>query len=132
VAHYLVNSSFFGTLKKKCCRVWESISIKPQKKSSLIFIRFFLALTIFLPSLFVYAHELANHDHIECEETKIHFHQTEEPCSGDDFVLQNNFFVAKISFVTAIFSNEEKEYHLNSHLKRNDLNGHYLRGPPSV
>ena len=94
-------------------------------------LRLIFTLSIFLPTLAVYAHELSHHEHEECEKSAVHFHQKEEPCCLDDFVCNNTLFIpsSEAKLFGHVDLSEFISYdtlHNNSHLFFR-----FLRGPPT-
>ena len=57
-----------------------------KRNNRLMLLRLILTLTIFLPTLAVYAHELSHHQHQDCENTVVHLHEYENDCYLDDFI----------------------------------------------
>jgi len=95
-------------------------------------LRFIFTLSIFLPTLAVYAHELSHHEHEECEETVVHFHQKEDHCFLDDFVFSNTFHVQnhKVKLLSPSPLIAYSSY--NALYNNFDLHFRFLRGPPTV
>ena len=130
---YLESSNFFGTLKRKCCLVWVCPSINSTKTNNyFMLLRLIFTLSIFLPTLAVYAHELSHHEHKECEGTVVHFHQKEDHCYLDDFVFNNTFIVQNqevklLSPSSLVTYSSYKALYNNS-----DLHFRFLRGPPTA
>ena len=93
-------------------------------------LRFILTLSIFLPTLVVYAHELSHHDHQECEDTTVHFHQKEEPCFLDDFVASNTFLVTNDEEKSLIATTPIKAMTYETPYNNTSLFFRLLRGPP--
>ena len=93
-------------------------------------LRFVLTLSIFLPTLAVYAHELSHHEHQECEKSSVHFHDFKENCCLDNFIVINtysfhvkNYKSSVFLFSSIIFEIEvsnKNEYQINS----------FNKGPP--
>jgi hypothetical protein len=95
-------------------------------------LRLIFTLSIFLPTLAIYAHELFHHEHEECEETVVHFHQKEDHCFLDDFVFSNTFQVQNQE-VKLLSPSPLIAYSLYNALYNNfDLHFRFLRGPPTV
>ncbi|MGB0373504.1 MAG: hypothetical protein ACPGCZ_01115 [Flavobacteriaceae bacterium] len=95
-------------------------------------LRLIFTLSIFLPTLAVYAHELSHHEHEECEGTVVHFHQKEDHCYLDDFVFNNTFIVQNqevklLSPSSLVTYSSYKALYNNS-----DLHFRFLRGPPTA
>ena len=94
-------------------------------------LRLIFTLSIFLPTLAIYAHELSHHEHQECDETVVHFHQEEDHCFLDDFVFSNTSYVqnhevklpSPLPLIACILYNA---LYYNS-----DLHFRFLRGPPT-
>ena len=93
-------------------------------------LRFILTLSIFLPTLAVYAHELSNHEHQECEEITVHFHQKEEPCFIDDFVASKTFLITNDEEQSLIATPPIKAKTYEKPYNNNSLFFRLLRGPP--
>jgi hypothetical protein len=95
-------------------------------------LRFVLTLSIFLPTLAVYEHELSHHEHQECEETTVHFHQKEEPCLLDDFVASNTFFITNDEEQSLIATPLIKAITYETPYNKTSLFFRLLRGPPQA
>gem|GEM_PF-1177272 len=95
-------------------------------------LRLIFTLSIFLPTLAVYAHELSHHEYEECEETVVHFHQKEEHCFLDDFVFSNNFHVQSHEFKWLSPSPLIAYSSYNVLYNDSDLHFRFLRGPPTA
>jgi hypothetical protein len=95
-------------------------------------LRLIFTLSIFLPTLAVYAHELTNHEHEKCEKTVVHFHQKEDHCFLDDFVFGNPFHFQKqeVKWLSPSPLTEYSSY--NTLYNNSDLYFRFLRGPPAV
>ncbi|MDG1823547.1 MAG: hypothetical protein P8H45_01455 [Flavobacteriaceae bacterium] len=94
--------------------------------------RLIFTLSIFLPTLVVYAHELSHHEHEECEETAVHFHHKEDSCFLDDFVFSNNFLVQNHEVKLLSHSTLIAYSSYNPFFNNSDLHFRFLRGPPTV
>ena len=96
-----------------------------------MFLRLIFTLSIFLPTLAVYVHELSHHEHQQCEDTTVHFHDYDEYCCLDYFIANkiyssstNNYSSLVFLFNSEIFENEflrQKKFLLSF----------FRRGPPS-
>jgi hypothetical protein len=95
-------------------------------------LRLIFTLSIFLPTLAVYAHELSHHEHEECEETVVHFHQKEDHCFLDDFVFSNTFHVQNYEVKLLSPSSIIAFSSYNALYNNTDLLFRFLRGPPTV
>ena len=130
---YLESSNFFGTLKRKCCLGWVCPSTSLTKKNNrLMLLRLIFTLSIFLPTLAVYAHELSSHEHEECEEHFVHFHENNEECFLDNF-LSTKIYNSSLNYFKALvflFSTEIFEINV-SNLKKIHFNL-FQRGPPAT
>ena len=93
-------------------------------------IRFIFTLSIFLPILVVYAHELSHHEHQECENTTLHFHDYEDDCCLDDFIATKiySLSVNKYEYLVLIFNYETFEIEVLNPKKI--LLDFFKRGPP--
>jgi hypothetical protein len=93
-------------------------------------LRFFLTLSIFLPTLAVYAHELSHHAHEECEETTVHFHQKEESCFLDDFVGSNTLLLTNTAEQSLLTYPRVQSLTSETAYDNTSLFFRFLRGPP--
>ena len=101
-----------------------------MKVSALIF-RFFLIGLLFYPTLVSHAHNLLNHDDVECETSTIHFHELEQCCDLLDYVTTNPFVVFSSKFISPIFFlSEASSYNLTNYIL--SLITKNLRGPPQL
>lgn len=98
----------------------------------MVLLRFLLALSLFMPSLAVYAHELSHHDHEVCEETSIHFHEKEEQCFADDFVLKPTYFVQALLTNKVFFGHVKEVIGISIYPPKYDLSHIFYRGPPTT
>lgn len=97
----------------------------------MVLLRIFFTLTIFLPSLLVYAHELSHHEHEVCEETNTHFHHVEEPCPVDDFVLKTSYIAHFPSTKLALPFHYNQVLYPSFFVEKHDINQIFYRGPPT-
>ena len=98
------------------------------------FLATFFWLIILFPSLFNFLHHLKSHDHIDCNETKLHFHKLSKDCItcdynflAFDFKLVDNFETNK----NQIFIKNKADFKtvfINSY----NPNNRQLRAPPSI
>lgn len=98
----------------------------------MVLLRFLLALSLFMPSLAVYAHELSHHDHKVCEETSIHFHEKEEQCFADDYVLKPTYFVQALLTNKVFFGHVKEVIGISIYPPKYDLSHIFYRGPPTT
>ena len=98
----------------------------------MVLLRILLALSLFMPSLAVYAHELSHHDHKVCEETSIHFHEKEEQCFADDFVLKPTYFVQSLLTNKVFFGHIKEVIGISIYPPKYDLYHIFYRGPPTT
>ncbi len=78
----------------------------------------------------VYAHELSDHEHQECEEITVHFHQKEESCFLDDFVASNTFLITIAEEQPLIATPPFKAINYETFHNNTSLLFRLLRGPP--
>jgi hypothetical protein len=95
-------------------------------------LRLIFTLSIFLPTLAVYVHELSFHEHEQCEETAVHFHQIEDPCFLDDFVFSSTFLVQNHESKWLNYSPLTEYISYNALYNNSHLHFRFLRGPPAV
>ncbi len=94
----------------------------------------YLWLIVLFPSLFNFIHQLKSHDHLDCNETKLHFHKLSKDCNtcdynflAFDFKLVDNLKTNKNKIIR-IKKTDFKSVFINSHNPNNRL----LRAPPSI
>lgn len=100
-------------------------------KVSAIMFRVFLIGLLFYPTIVSLAYTLLNHEHLECEINKIHFHELEQCCDLLDYININPFVVFSSKFIKPIFflteaSSYDRTIYIFSNISTN------LRGPPIV
>ena len=93
--------------------------------------RFILTLTIFLPTLAVYAHELSHHEHQDCENTAIHFHEYENDCYLDDFIANKIYSSTVSSYECLVFLFNSEIFEIGVLKQKRILLDFFKRGPPS-
>lgn len=91
--------------------------------------RVFLIGLLFYPTIVSFAFTLLNHEHLECEINKIHFHELEQCCDLLDYININPFIVFSSKFIKPIFflkeaSSYDSIIYIFSNISTN------LRGPP--
>ena len=94
-------------------------------------LRFILSLSIFLPTLAVYAHELSHHEHQDCENTAVHFHEYENDCCLDDFISSKVYSSSVSSYELLVFLFNSEIFEIEVLKRKNILLDFYKRGPPS-
>jgi hypothetical protein len=94
-------------------------------------LRLILTLTIFLPTLAVYAHELSHHQHQDCENTVVHLHEYENDCYLDDFISNKIYTYSTNIYESLVFLFDSEIFVIEVlNLKRIQLD-FFKRGPPS-
>lgn len=96
----------------------------------MIIIRFVLTLSILLPTLAVYAHELSRHDHKGCEDKTVHFHKKEEPCFLDDFILKQTFNYSENNYRILTLKFKREPFKSKFIYQKENLLYFLRRGPP--
>ena len=95
-------------------------------------LRLIFTLSIFLPTLAIYIHELSHHEHEECEETVVHFHEKNEDCVLDYFI-SNKVYISSTQEVKFLSPSSLVTYSSYKALYNNsDLHFRFLRGPPTA
>ena len=93
-------------------------------------LRFILTLTIFLPTLAVYAHELSHHDHQDCENTAVHFHEYENDCYLDDFIANKFYSYSSNIYESLVFLFNSEIFEIEVLNQKRILLDFFKRGPP--
>ena len=95
-------------------------------------LRLIFTLSIFMPTLAIYIHELSHHEHEECEETAVHFHEKNEDCVLDYFISNKVYISSASNLKTLVFlfSTEIFEINVFNHEKI-DFN-FFSRAPPQT
>ena len=94
-------------------------------------LRFILTLTIFLPTLAVYAHELSHHEHQDCENTVVHFHEYENDCYLDDFISNKIHTYSTNIYESLVFLFNSEIIEIGVLKQKRILLDFFKRGPPS-
>ena len=94
-------------------------------------LRFVLTFTIFLPTLAVYAHELSHHEHQNCENTAVHFHEYENDCYLDDFIANKIYSSSVSSYESLVFLFNSEIIEIGVLKQKRILLDFFKRGPPS-
>ena len=94
-------------------------------------LRFVLTFTIFLPTLAVYAHELSHHEHQNCENTAVHFHEYENDCYLDDFIANKIYSSSISSYESLVFLFNSEIIEIGVLKQKRILLDFFKRGPPS-
>jgi len=94
-------------------------------------LRLIFILCIFQPTFVVYAHEYSKHEHEYCQESTVHFHEYEEDCCLDNFILNIIYSSSTNNYKSLVFlfNSEIFEIEVFKH-EKNPLN-FLTRGPPS-
>ncbi len=93
-------------------------------------LRLIFTLCIFLPTLAIYIHEISHHEHEECEETVIHFHEKKEDCVLDFFISNKVYISSESHLKTLVFLFSTEIFEINVlNLKKIHFN-FFRRGPP--
>jgi hypothetical protein len=96
-----------------------------------VLLRFIFTLSIFLPTLAVYAHELSHHEHQECENTAVHFHEYEDDCCLDDFLATKIYSSPADSYQSLVFLFNSEIFEIEVLNQKRILLDFFKRGPPS-
>ena len=94
-------------------------------------LRFILTLTIFLPTLAIYAHELSHHEHQDCENTAVHFHEYENDCYLDDFIANKIYSYSSNIYESLVFLFNSEIFEIEVLNQKRILLDFFKRGPPS-
>ena len=93
-------------------------------------LRLIFTLIIFLPTLAIYIHELSHHEHEECEETVVHFHEKNEDCVLDYFISNKVYISSASNLKNLVFLSSTEIFEINVLvLKKIDFS-FFSRGPP--
>ena len=76
-------------------------------------LRLIFTLSIFLPTLAIYIHELSHHEHEECEETVVHFHEKNEDCVLDYFISNKVYISSASNLKTLVFLFSTEIFEIN-------------------
>lgn len=101
-------------------------------RAKMVLLRFLFTLSIFLPSLIVYAHEFSHHEHQVCEETSTHFHDIEDHCPVDDFILKTSFLAYFPYKQLNVIPQQNQIFNAHFFHNKHDVNQIYYRGPPTA
>ena len=93
--------------------------------------RIIFSVSIFLPTLAVYAHELSHHDHQMCEETTIHFHEHKENCCLDNFIVIKIYSLSVKNYKSLVLLFNLEIFEIESLNQKEFLINFFKRGPPS-
>ena len=94
-------------------------------------LRLIFTLSIFLPTLAIYIHELSHHEHEECEETVVHFHEKNEDCVLDYFISNKVYISSASNLKTFVFLFSTEIFEIDVlDLKKIDFN-FFGRAPPA-
>ena len=96
-----------------------------------MFLRLIFTLSIFLPTLAVYAHELSHHEHQECENIAIHFHEYEDDCYLDDYIFNKIYSSSAKSYKSLVYLFNTEIFEIEVLNPKKILLGFLKRGPPS-
>ena len=94
-------------------------------------LRLIFTLSIFLPTLAVYVHELSHHEHQQCEETTIHFHDYDEDCCLDNFILNKTYSSSANNYESLVFLFNSEIFEIEFLNQKKNLLNFFKRGPPS-
>lgn len=93
-------------------------------------LRLTLSLSIFLPSLAVYAHELTHHEHHKCEKSSVHFHEYKENCCLDNFIVIKTYSFSVKNYKSLVFLFNSEIFEIEVLNKNKYLLNSFNRGPP--
>ena len=94
----------------------------------------YLWLIVLFPSLFNFIHQLKSHDHLDCNETKLHFHKLSKDCNTCDY----NFLAFDFKLVDNFENNKNQIFRTNKtdfksvFINSYNSNNRQLRAPPSM
>ena len=94
-------------------------------------LRLIFTFSIFLPTLAVYVHELSHHEHQQCEETTIHFHDYDEDCCLDNFISNKIYSSSTNNYKSLVFLFNAEIFEVEVLNQNRLLLGFFKRGPPS-
>jgi hypothetical protein len=94
-------------------------------------IRFIFTLSIFLPTFVVYTHELSHHEHQECENLNLHFHDYEDECCLDDFIATKIYSSSANNYEYLAFIFNLEIFEIEVLNPKKILLDFFKRGPPS-
>lgn len=94
-------------------------------------LRLIFTLSIFLPTLAVYVHELSHHEHQQCEETTIHFHDYDEDCCLDNFISNKIYSSSTNNYKSLVFLFNLEIFEIEVLNQKKNLLNFFKRGPPS-
>ena len=94
-------------------------------------LRLIFTLSIFLPTLSVYVHEISQHEHENCVETVMHFHEKNEDCALDNFISTKAYNSSANNFKTLVFLFKIEIFEINVLNHKKVLLNFFRRGPPS-
>ena len=93
-------------------------------------IRFIFTLSIFLPTLVVYTHELFHHEHQECENSNLHFHDYEDDCCLDYFIATKIYSSSANNYEYLVFIFNLEIFEIEVFNPKKILLDFFKRGPP--
>ena len=92
--------------------------------------RIIFSVSIFLPTLAVYTHELSHHEHHKCEETTLHFHEYKENCCLDNFIVIKNYSLSVKNYESLVLLFNLEIFEIESLNQKRFLLNFFKRGPP--
>ena len=93
-------------------------------------LRFIFTLSIFLPTMVIYAHELSHHEHQECENTALHLHESEDDCFLDDFIANKIYNSFENNYKSLVFLYNSEIFEIEILVQNKILLDFFKRGPP--
>ena len=93
--------------------------------------RLIFILSIFLPTLAVYIHEFSNHEHQDCQESTVHFHDYEEVCCLDNFISNKIYDLQISNYKSLVFLFNSEIFKIEILNQKRFLFNFFKRGPPS-
>ena len=93
--------------------------------------RIIFSVSIFLPTLAIYAHELSHHDHQKCEKTTTHFHEYKENCCLDNFIVIKIYSLSVKNYKSLVLLFNLEIFEIESLNQKEFLINFFKRGPPS-
>ena len=76
-------------------------------------------------------HELSHHDHQQCEDTTVHFHDYDEDCCLDNFILNKTYSSFANNYESLVFLFNSEIFEIEFLNQKKNLLNFFKRGPPS-
>lgn len=92
-----------------------------------------LTLALMLPTGVQFAHVFDGHEHVACNELKVHLHEDKIDCDLCDFQLSSfDYQVSEYSETHLVLISSEKDIFYTSFIGAEDNGSITLRGPPTA